>query len=272
MTDEYIECPYCFEKIKKGALKCRYCRTYLNEQKADKSPIPQTDTVAENNKPDIVNIINPTTVTDEGATFTSRPKHIIKALIILVPIILISIAVFYVFNTLNRGSTSNRSFSVDKGLLDVSITLPATFFEGDELDDIYSEAKQKGIKDIVVNRDGSVTYTMSRSTHNRIVKDLKEGFVEALEDMKTSDDLKSIHDIKYDNNLTRFTLIVDKEAFENSFDGFAIFGIGLMSMYYQIFNGVDVNKWGATIEMKDVSSGKVFNTVQYPGDLESYDD
>jgi len=144
--------------------------------------------------------------------------------------------------------------------------------EGDDIDEVIREAKGNGIKNVVVNRDGSLTYTMSKATHNRITNELKEGFIESLEDMKSGNDFKSIHDVKYDGKLTKFTLTVDKEAFENSFDGFAIFGIGLMSMYYQVYSGVDVDKWSATIEIKDRYSGKVFRTTNYPGDLEGDDD
>lgn len=32
---------------------------------------------------------------------------------------------------------------------------------------------------------------------------------------------------------------VDKEAFENSFDGFAAFGLGLSGLFYQLFNGAN---------------------------------
>ena len=36
-------------------------------------------------------------------------------------------------------------------------------------------------------------------------------------------------------SFSKFTLIVDKEAFENSFDGFAALGLAMTGMYYQAF-------------------------------------
>jgi hypothetical protein len=266
MTDEYRECPYCAEQIKKYALKCRHCYSHLSDQDTiGKSQMESglLESVANNNA--TKNDIN-------SSPSTSKSKSLIKAIVIAVPILLVSVAIIYMFNMINKGSGASGSFNVVKGLFDVSITLPASMFEGDDIDEVIREAKGNGIKNVVVNRDGSLTYTMSKATHNRITNELKEGFIESLEDMKSGNDFKSIHDVKYDGKLTKFTLTVDKEAFENSFDGFAIFGIGLMSMYYQVYSGVDVDKWSATIEIKDRYSGKVFRTTNYPGDLEGDDD
>lgn len=54
---------------------------------------------------------------------------------------------------------------MDKGLLNVEVTIPATLYKGQDIDSIISEAKNSGIKEVIKNDDGSLTYKMSKSEH-----------------------------------------------------------------------------------------------------------
>lgn len=67
-------------------------------------------------------------------------------------------------------SEDKSSIEVDKGILNVEITLPASMFEGQDIDETIEEAKKDGIKEAVKHDDGSVTYKMSRSKHNEMMK------------------------------------------------------------------------------------------------------
>ncbi len=164
-------------------------------------------------------------------------------------------------------TAKDESLKVDKGLLNVEVTIPASFYEGQDIDKAITEAKEEGIKDAVKNDDGSVTYKMSKSVHKKMMKELKESVLKTVEELKTSDDFTSIKDVTYNKSFTEFTLTVNKGEFENSFDSMASMGLAIVGMYYQLFGGTDPEKFKVTVIFKDESNGEVINTVVYPDDL-----
>ena len=158
---------------------------------------------------------------------------------------------------------------VDKGLLNVEITLPASFFDEEEMDQAIAKAKADGVNEVIVNDDGSVTYKMSKATHEKMLKEMKDSLVQLKEELTSGEDFKSIKDIVFNDKLTEFTMTVDRGAFENSFEGFAILGLGFQGMFYQTFDGVPSENIKVTIHLKDEKTGEVFNTVVYPDAWES---
>ncbi|MGO4369850.1 hypothetical protein AB4Z21_03445 [Paenibacillus sp. MCAF20] len=51
-----------------------------------------------------------------------------------------------------------KGIEVDKNLLNVTVTLPASLFEGQNIDEVIASAKEDGVKEATKNEDGSVTY------------------------------------------------------------------------------------------------------------------
>ncbi|MEH7384236.1 hypothetical protein V7147_02305 [Bacillus sp. JJ1521] len=165
----------------------------------------------------------------------------------------------------------DEKIGVDKGLLNVEITLPASMFEGEDIDQLIADAKAEGVKEVIQNEDGSLTYKMSKAEHKKMMDEMKTSILETIEDMKTSEDYVSIKDVTYNKGFTEFTLVVDKAAYENSLDGFAVFGLGISEAYYQLFNGVNEDDYKVTISVKDQATGEVFGKTVYPDDLENLD-
>ncbi|MDW0115033.1 hypothetical protein QT711_17875 [Sporosarcina saromensis] len=164
----------------------------------------------------------------------------------------------------NKTEETSGSVAVDKGLLNVEVTIPASFLEGEDIDVVVAEAKEDGIKEVTKNDDGSVTYKMTKAKHKEMMQEMKTNVTEYVDELVNNEDFASIMDIKHNKDFSKFTLEVDKEAFENSFDGFAAMGLGMTGMLYQLFNGVDSEKLNVTIDTVDHSSGEVFGTVSYP--------
>lgn len=165
----------------------------------------------------------------------------------------------------SKSEEENESLEVDKGLLNVEITLPASFFEEEEdNDEIIASAKADGVKDVIVNDDGSLTYKMSKSKHKEMLAELKESLLETVDEIKDSEDFASIKDIEYNKSFTEFTVLVDGEMFEDSIDGFATLSIGMSAMFYQLFIGTNVEDNKITIDIEDDASGEVIDTVVYP--------
>jgi hypothetical protein len=167
-----------------------------------------------------------------------------------------------------KEETKEEKVEVDKGLLNVEITLPASMFEGQDIDTIIASAKGEGVAEVTKNEDGSLTYKMSKSKHKEMMKEFETSILETIEEMKTSGDYVSIKDITHNDSFSEFTMVVDKEEYENSMDGFAALGLGMSGMMYQLYNGVDTNNSKVTISMKDQATEEVFDEIVYPDALE----
>ena len=169
----------------------------------------------------------------------------------------------------SKNDGENQSVEVDKGLLNVEITLPASFFEEEEdHDQMIADAKADGVKDVIVNDDGSLTYKMSKAKHKEMLAEMKMGLLETVDEIKDGEDFESIKDVKHNKSFSEFTLVVEQEMFEDSFDAFATMGIGMSAMLYQLFTGVSVDEYKVTIDIQAEESGEVIDTVVYPDVLE----
>lgn len=176
-------------------------------------------------------------------------------------------------NSTDEGSTPSEEgedpyIEVDKGLLSVEVTLPPAMFEGEDIDEVIANAKEDGVGKVTKNEDGSLTYKMSKSVHKELMKEAEKGIHETIEELKSSEDFVSIEDITTNHSFSEFTLVVDQEAYENSFDGFAAFGLGVSGLYYQLFDGVDTEDYKVVVSIKNKETGEVFDTIVYPDALE----
>ena len=86
---------------------------------------------------------------------------------------------------------------VDKGLLNVEVTVPASFLEGEDIDTVVAQAKEDGIKDVKKNDDGSVTYKMTKAQHKEMMQEMKASVTEYVDELINDEDFASIQDIEY---------------------------------------------------------------------------
>ncbi|MCC3646824.1 hypothetical protein JGK52_09040 [Cytobacillus oceanisediminis] len=170
-----------------------------------------------------------------------------------------------------KKTEESEAVEVDKGLLNVEVTLPASMFEGEDADSSIAEAEKEGIK-VTKNDDGSVTYKMSKAKHKEMMKEMETELQKTIADTKNGEDYPSVKEVTNNKDFSEFTLEVDREAYENSFDGFAVFGLGLSGVFYQLFNGVDPEDYEVKILVKDSATGELFNEVIYPDAMEEAGD
>ena len=124
-------------------------------------------------------------------------------------------------NDASTNDPSNGNGSVEAE--DITLTIPASMFEDEDVNDSITEFNEQGITDITINDDGSLTVTMSESEHRDLMAEIRDGIIETFNDMKDSGDFTSIEDIKYNDDFTEISIIVVQEQYEGSFDGFALF-------------------------------------------------
>ena len=135
-------------------------------------------------------------------------------------------------------------FSSEKNLFSVEVTLPSDFFEGEDMTTLEKRAKENGIDEVKINDNGSVSYKMDKSTHRKLLKELKEGVDEAIADaLNDKETFSSFSEINYNNDLTEFDILVDESLF-NPIESLSVLVYYLMGNLYQAMNGVaseDIN-------------------------------
>jgi hypothetical protein len=157
---------------------------------------------------------------------------------------------------------------VERGLLSVEITIPASLAGEADIDGLVAEVAAEGITiaDARRNPDGSITYKMSRGDHRRLLGSLRDSFKESFEEVP--DDFPSIRSITFNDDLTRFRMTVDRPAFENSFDGFVVFLPLFAAGIYAAFDGRNPEGMRIEIDYVDAATGQVYDTFVAPDDLQ----
>lgn len=164
-----------------------------------------------------------------------------------------------------NSSSTEKGISVDKNLLSVDVTIPASFY-GDEKptqESLNADAKKNGYGKATLNSDGSVTFRMSKAEHRKALAEMKKSVDEYIQET-VNDSPKIFRKVTYNKNMTEFEVLVDKAAFEEDFTaGMIGFGIGVLSAFFQMFNG-GVETPMTTIKLLDKDTGKVFDTLNWP--------
>ena len=161
------------------------------------------------------------------------------------------------------------SINVDKGIVNVDVTIPASFFIGITEEDIIAKAKENNVTETVVNQDGSVTYTMSKSKYKEMMEELENSIVSTVDEIVHSGEYTSIKEISYNEDFTEFDVKVDRQQFKEGFDSFAVFGLVIVSTYYSAFDGKSEEDLQIVFNMIDETTGEVYDTAIYPDEWES---
>jgi hypothetical protein len=147
---------------------------------------------------------------------------------------------------------------VDKGLFNVTITVPKDFIGDTTQEDIDKSVKEKGYKSGTLNDDGSVTYVMNKEQHNELMKGIKESIDNSLAEMIGSENTPNITDVKANDDYTSFTVTTKSTelGLAESFSVMAFYTYGGM---YAIFNGEKVDN--IHVDFVNADSGEVISSA-----------
>lgn len=163
-------------------------------------------------------------------------------------------------------NVTEKQIEVDKGI-NKEVTLPAILFEGQDIDQIISQAMKDGASNVKTNEDGSLTFKMSSSIYNDMMKAMEQSVNNYIEDLKNDESNPSIKDFTYNKSFNELTLVVDKETYGKSFDEMSSQGIVVAALYYQQQSaGISPENKKITINVKDESTNEILNTKVYPDD------
>lgn len=145
---------------------------------------------------------------------------------------------------------------------DVTITLPASFFEEEQFEESITELQNSGATNVVRNDDGSVTLTMSAGDHEKMMTGVRDELNSSFTEI--GEQFKSIKNVEFNDDFTHATMTVDREAFEGGMDSMSLMLFAIAPPLYQIYNGVPADQVKIEVEIKDEATGEVFQTQTYP--------
>lgn len=176
------------------------------------------------------------------------------------------------FTASTEETTESKGLSAEKGLLNVEVTIPATLVKqidseltSQEAADSFAE--EQGIKKAVYNSDGSLTLTMTKAEHKKIVDDMAETIDEALQEM-IDDESSNVSKIDVNDTYSDFKVTLDSDSV-SLVDSFNVLAFYIYGGYYNALAGNQVDD--VTIEYISASTGEVLDSYSYNQWIEKLD-
>ncbi len=177
----------------------------------------------------------------------------------------------------STAASTSASVDVDQHLLSTEVTISKEFFdamnslsnddEKETPEEYCEEMKQHdGIKDAVVNADGSVTLTMTKKTYQEFLDSMKSSVDETISQNESEGTFPSVKEVTYSDDLSEFDIAVDAEKYKNSFDGFIAYSFAFQGYYYQLFLGN--NDPHIVVKFTDEATGEELDNITFPDVLE----
>ena len=137
---------------------------------------------------------------------------------------------------------SSQPLEVDKRLLTVEVTIPASFAEDGTTQEKLDEDKADGVISAKLNDDGSVTYVMTHEKHDELLKATADSINSGLSDLVSSGDYSHITGASADDAFKTFTLTTNVTTEDElGLDMMAAFTCLMYGGYYNALDEKDYN-------------------------------
>ena len=147
---------------------------------------------------------------------------------------------------------------VDKGVFNVTITVPKDFIGDTTQEKLDESAKEKGYKSATLNDDGSVTYVMTKAQHEEMLSGIRESIDKSLSAMIGSDDYPNITNVEHNDNYTSFTITTKNEEPDLT-ESFSVMALYMFGGMYGIFAGEEVDN--VHVDFKNADSGEIISSA-----------
>lgn len=138
-----------------------------------------------------------------------------------------------------KNPDTNESYQLisSSGLFNVALTIPAEYVEGTTQKELNKQAKEGTFKSATLNKDGSVTYVMSKSQHKEMLNTLKDSIADELNKIPNSTDYPNVTKVEANDDYTKFTVTTASTelSFEEQFLSVQLYIYGGM---YNAFNNL----------------------------------
>lgn len=157
---------------------------------------------------------------------------------------------------LEDSSIQLNNFEVEKGIFDVTITIPAEFMRETSQEELDEAAAEIGYK-VKLNDDGSATYTMTKSQHKQMMDEITDSLTESINEMVGSEDYPNFTKIETNSDFTNF-IVTTKSLEPDLNESFSVMGFYMFGGIYNIFNGTEVDN--IHVEFVNADSGEVISS------------
>ena len=157
---------------------------------------------------------------------------------------------------LEDSSIQLNNFEVEKGIFDVTITIPAEFMRETSQEELDEAAAEIGYK-VKLNDDGSATYTMTKSQHKQMMDEITDSLTESINEMVGSEDYPNFTKIETNSDFTNF-IVTTKSLELDLNESFSVMGFYMFGGIYNIFNGTEVDN--IHVEFVNADSGEVISS------------
>lgn len=145
---------------------------------------------------------------------------------------------------------------VEKELFDVTITVPSDYIGEKTQEELEADASEIGYK-VKLNDDNSATFTMTKSQHKQMLKELTSELNSALEELVDSEEYPTFTDIKANDNFTSFTITTTSNELSLT-ESFSVLVFYMYGGMYNIFNGETVEN--IHIDFLNAKSGEIISS------------
>lgn len=146
---------------------------------------------------------------------------------------------------------------VDKGIFDVTINVPAEYMGETTQEELDEKATAIGYK-VVLNDDGSATYTMSKGQHKKMMAEMTESFKTSLNEMVESENYPNFTNIKANADFTNFTITTKSTELDMA-ESFSTLGFYMYGAIYNIYNGTAVDN--IHVDFVNADSGEIISSA-----------
>lgn len=253
-----IKCPECGKDISNQSDKCIYCGFPIRNEDmivcSNCGVLNQAgSTFCSSCGNPMVKGITASSTTTKAHKSANKKKHskkrhskapLFMSLFFLL-LILIAVIVFRWaiqsgrLEVVIKDPDTNESYQLvsSSGLFNVALTIPAEYVEGTTQKELNKQAKEGAFKSATLNKDGSVTYVMSKSQHKEMLNTLKDSIADELNKIPNSTDYPNVTKVEANDDYTKFTVTTASTelSFEEQFLSIQLYIYGGM---YNAFNNL----------------------------------
>lgn len=146
----------------------------------------------------------------------------------------------------------------DKGIFDVTLTIPADFVGEVTQEELDETAEQVGYQSATLNDDGSVTYVMTKAQHKEMLAELRKNIEQSLNEMVKSENYPNITAITANENFTVFTVTTQNDEPDFA-ESLAVIGFYLYGGTYAVFSGDEVDN--IHVDFINESTGEIISSA-----------
>lgn len=148
------------------------------------------------------------------------------------------------------------NINVDDGIFDVKLTIPAEYVGEATQEDLDKDAAEYGYK-VIKNDDGTATYTMTKSQHKKILKDLADSINDSFSEYINTEDYPNITNIEANKNFTSFTITTKSTELDMA-ESFLPMAFYIQGGLYSVFSGENISN--VHVDYVNADTGEIISS------------